>query len=283
MRRCFPCDDDRYDVKLLMGHLGSLVSSTSDSDIPIRPLHASFYDFLTDESRSHDFFVDASAAHRNLAFASLRVMGDSKGGLRFNICSLENSYLPNSSVPDLEKRVEESIPAELSYSCRFWGTHVGSTSFESPLAKEVEAFFDGERLLWWLEALALMRSLGGSAVTLSCVADWFLGHVEFTHVSDAIRDTLRFIRTFAPTILRSTPHLYLSALPFAPMQSRIFRKFAAKFPHTPRIVAGHVENWPPMEKIIHMNAYVCSWLGLAFSKAQAAPGQAIAGPAHHYF
>lgn len=128
-----------------------------------------------------------------------------------------------------------------------------------------------------------MRSLGGSAVTLSCVADWFLGHVEFTHVSDAIRDTLRFIRTFAPTILRSTPHLYLSALPFAPMQSRIFRKFAAKFPHTPRIVAGHVENWPPMEKIIHMNAYVCSWLGLAFSKAQAASGQAIARPAHHYF
>ncbi|KAG1795566.1 hypothetical protein EV424DRAFT_1519921, partial [Suillus variegatus] len=173
MRRCFPCDDDRYDVKLLMGHLGSLVSGTSDSDIPIRPLHASFYDFLTDESRSHDFFVDASAAHRDLAFASLRVMGDSKGGLRFNICSLENSYLPNSSVPDLEKRVKESIPVELSYSCRFWGTHVGSTSFESPLAKEVEAFFDGERLLWWLEALALMRSLGGSAVTLSCVADWF--------------------------------------------------------------------------------------------------------------
>ncbi|KAG1800887.1 uncharacterized protein HD556DRAFT_967441 [Suillus plorans] len=258
MRQCFPCDDDRYDVKLLLGHLGSLVSGTSDSDIPIHPLHASFYDFLTDELRSHDFFVDASAAHRDLAFASLRVM-DSERGLRFNICSLENSYLPNSSVPDLEKRVKESIPTELSYSCRFWGTHVGSTSFESPLAKEVEAFFDGERLLWWLEALALMRSLSGSAVTLSCIANWFSSHAEFTHVSDAIRDTLRFIRTFATTILCSTPHLYLSALPlFAPTQSRIFRKFAAKFPHTSRIVAGHIENWPPMEKTIHTNVGVYS-------------------------
>ncbi|KAG2337953.1 WD40 repeat-like protein [Suillus weaverae] len=257
MRQCFPCDDDRYDVNLLIGHLGSLVSGTSDSDTPIRPLHASFYDFLTDQSRSHDFFVDVSPIQRDLAFASLRVM-DSERGLRFNICSLENSYLPNSSVPDLEKRVKESIPAELSYSCRFWGAHVSSTTFESSLAKEVEAFFDGERLLWWLEALALMKSLGGSAVTLSSIADWFSGHAEFMHVRDATRDTLRFVRTFATTILRSTPHLYLSALPFAPTQSRMFRKFAAKFPCTPRIVAGHVVNWPQTEKILHANDIIYS-------------------------
>ncbi|KAG2343052.1 WD40 repeat-like protein [Suillus weaverae] len=257
MRQCFPCDDDRYDVNLLMGHLGSLVSGTSDSDTPIRPLHASFYDFLTDQSRSHDFFIDVSPIQRDLAFASLRVM-DSERGLRFNICSLENSYLPNSSVPDLEKRVKESIPAELSYSCRFWGAHVSSTTFESSLAKEVEAFFNGERLLWWLEALALMKSLGGSVVTLSSITDWFSGHAESMHVRDATRDTLRFVRTFATTILHSTPHLYLSALPFTPTQSRMFRKFAAKFPCTPRIVTSHVENWPQMEKILHVNDVVCS-------------------------
>ncbi|KAG1784452.1 uncharacterized protein HD556DRAFT_1251305 [Suillus plorans] len=171
MRLYFPEGTCDYEIDRVLGPLGSLLTGTSDSDTPIRPLHASFYDFLTDESRSHDFSVDASAVHRDLAFASLRVM-DSKRGLRFNICSLENSYLPNSSVPDLEKQVKESIPAELSYSCRFWGTHVSSTSFGSPLAKGVEAFFDGERLLWWLEALALMRSLGGSVVTLSYIADW---------------------------------------------------------------------------------------------------------------
>ncbi|KAG1792155.1 uncharacterized protein HD556DRAFT_1482212 [Suillus plorans] len=255
MRLHFPEGTCDYEMDEVLGPLGSLLTGTSDSHTPIRPLHASFYDFLTTKLRSHDFCVDATAVHEDLAFATLRIMEDR---LRFNICSLENSYLPNSSVPDLEKRVKESIPAELSYSCRFWGTHVGSMSFESPLAKEVEAFFDEERLLWWLEALALMRSLGGSTVTLSSIADWFSGHAELKHVSDAIRDTLRFVRTSAPTIIRSTPHLYLSALPFAPTQSRIFRKFAAKFPHTPRIVAGHVENWPPMEKIIHANHEVYS-------------------------
>jgi hypothetical protein len=34
----------------------------------------------------------------DLAFATLQVMEDE---LRFNICSLESSYLPNSAIPDL--------------------------------------------------------------------------------------------------------------------------------------------------------------------------------------
>ncbi|KAG2340254.1 WD40 repeat-like protein [Suillus weaverae] len=255
MRLHFPEGTCDYRMDRVIGPLGSLLTGTSDSHTPIRPLHASFYDFLTNESRSHDFFVDASSVQNDLAFASLRVMED---GLRFNICCLESSYLPNSSVPELEKRVEDSISIELSYSCRFWGTHVAAMPFKSSLAKEVEAFFDGEHLLWWLEALALMKSLGGSVATLSSIANWFLGHTEFTHVRDATRDTLRFVRTFATTILCSTPHLYLSALPFAPTQSRIFRKFAAKFPRTPRIVAGHVVNWPQMEKMIHTDDVVYS-------------------------
>jgi hypothetical protein len=37
---------------------------------------------------------------------------------------------------------------------------------------EVEAFFDGERLLFWLEALALMRDLSGAVRSLSAIADW---------------------------------------------------------------------------------------------------------------
>jgi hypothetical protein len=97
-----------------MRHLRSLVSGMSDSDTPIHPLHVSFYDFLTNKSQSHDFFVDMSLVQSDLAFATLQVMEDE---LRFNICSLESSYLTNSSVPELEKRVKASILTKLSYSC----------------------------------------------------------------------------------------------------------------------------------------------------------------------
>jgi WD40 repeat protein len=44
----------------------------------------------------------------------------------------------------------------------------------------------------------------------------------------------------------------LSALPLAPKQSRIFKKFIEKFPRTPRVVGDHVVHWPVMEKIIHV-------------------------------
>ncbi|KAG1790033.1 hypothetical protein EV424DRAFT_1355469 [Suillus variegatus] len=66
------------------------------------------------------------------------------------------------------------------------------------------------------------------------------------------------ICAFATTILRSTPHLYLSALPFAPTQSIIFRKFASRSPCAPRVVSRHVENLPQMEKILRANDRVNS-------------------------
>jgi hypothetical protein len=169
MRTYFPSEDGRYEVERVIKLMSSLVTGTVDPQTPIRPLHASFYDFLTDRSRSDKFFVDVSSMERKLAFASLQVM---KGGLRFNICSLESSYLPNSAILDLETRIKELIPAELSYACRFWGTHVRATSFEPSLAQEVEAFFDGERLLFWLETLALMKCLDDSVESLSSIADW---------------------------------------------------------------------------------------------------------------
>ena len=176
MRPHFPSENGRYDVERVMKSMGSLLTSTLDPQAPIRPLHISFYDFLTDELRSGRFFIDMSSVKRDVAFASLRVM---KNALRFNICSLESSYLPNSAVLDLETRVKKCIPAELSYSCRFWCTHVRDTPFEPSLAEEIEAFFDGEHLLFWFEALALMKQLGGSVESLSSIADWSMVRTSF--------------------------------------------------------------------------------------------------------
>ena len=85
---------------------------------------------------------------------------------------MESSYLPNSAIPDLEARVKKSISAELSYSCRFWGTHVAATSVERTLVEEVKALLDDVRLLFWLEVASLLNVLGGSVTMLSCIAEW---------------------------------------------------------------------------------------------------------------
>lgn len=253
MRLHFPCDDDHYDVVRIIGSLDALVIGAADCQIPIR-LRPSFYDFLTDHSRSHDFFADVSLIQTDLAFASLGVM---ECGLRFNICALESSYLSNSAVSDLQERVEKYIPAELSYSCRSWGTHVQAASFVPTLVEKVKAFFSGERLLFWLEALALMKDLDGSAASLSSISDWLKDHVEYMNIINAVRDVQEFVQTFGITILHSTPHLYLSALPFSSSES-IFRKFVAKFPCTPQVIAGRASKRLPMENVLRGHARIMS-------------------------
>jgi hypothetical protein len=69
--------------------------------------------------------------------------------------------------------VKKFIPAELSYSCRFWGAHVRAVPFDSSLAEEIKAFLDKEHLLFWLEVLSLLKGLSSSVGILSYIVDWF--------------------------------------------------------------------------------------------------------------
>lgn len=211
MRHHFPKQEDHFDVKLMVKCMGPLLSGTINPDSPIRPLHASFRDFLMDQPCSGEFFIDMSEAQRDLAFASLRVM---EHGLRFNICDLKSSYLPNSSDPGLQDRVQGCILPHLSYSSRFWTSHVRDTAFDEELAKEVKLFFDNERVFFWLESLALIDALGSAVPALPLVSHWLKDHSEFKNVSPTAMDVQRFIQVFGGIILHSTPHLYVSALPF---------------------------------------------------------------------
>ena len=59
-----------------------------------------------------------------------------------------------------------------------------------------------------------------------------------------IHDALRFISTFIIPISQSAPHVYLSALPFAPDQSHVARRFRPRFPNTFVVTQGKPSQWP---------------------------------------
>ncbi|KIK38133.1 hypothetical protein CY34DRAFT_809670 [Suillus luteus UH-Slu-Lm8-n1] len=246
MRCHFPQQEDHFDVQLIVKSMGSLLSGTTNPDSPIRPLHASFSDFLTDKPSSGEFFIDLSKTQHNLAFASLRVM---EHGLRFNICGLKSSFLLNSEDPGLQNRVGKCIPPHLSYSSRYWTLHVRTTVFDKELAKEVKLFFDNERLFFWLESLALINVLSGAVPALLLIPQWLKGHSEFKDVSSTAMDVQRFIRVFGGIILHSTPHLYVSALPFLPANSPL-SKHLARFPNTLRVASGRDMNWPIVQTVL---------------------------------
>ena len=59
-----------------------------------------------------------------------------------------------------------------------------------------------------------------------------------------IHDALRFISAFIIPISQRVPHMYLSALPFAPEQSYVARKFRSRFPNTLVVTEGKPSQWP---------------------------------------
>ncbi|KAG8712935.1 hypothetical protein FRC09_019302 [Ceratobasidium sp. 395] len=62
-------------------------------------------------------------------------------------------------------------------------------------------------------------------------------------IADCSNDAYRFIQTFYDAISESMPHLYLSALAFAPVNSEISRRMRPHFPNLPTIPPGGGEQW----------------------------------------
>ncbi|KAG6331043.1 hypothetical protein ID866_8043, partial [Astraeus odoratus] len=155
MRNGFRYQQHSLHVEDILDYMAPLLSGITNHSAPVHPLHASFYDFLTDKQRSGIFFVEeCDTIHQNLAISCLYTMG---GGLRFNICSLDNSHLLNSQVHDMAERISANIAPELSYTCRLWATHLLRAKFDLALADSLATFFDGEQILFWLEVLSLLR------------------------------------------------------------------------------------------------------------------------------
>ena len=156
-------------VELILPKLGSFLSGVDQQHIPIRPLHASFFEFLTHQKRSTEtYYIDPSQQSRSLTLSSLRVM---KTGLRFNIAGLETSHCRNADVPDLATRIQKAIPPHLSYGCRFWADHLGATAYSTDILNEVKDFLH-HRLLYWLEVLSLIKKVNMASGMLLSVLRW---------------------------------------------------------------------------------------------------------------
>lgn len=163
-------EDNLQDMGLIIRPLGSLLTGVgvTQDDVPVRPLHTSFRDFLLDENRSGKFHVDLSLGHQSLALACLQTM---KSGLQFNICNLETSYLYNKDVPGLATSTKDVIPNHLSYSCQFWANHLRYTYVDEKVMRAINEFMHF-RLLYWLEVLSLIGEVSIASPAMVDVAAW---------------------------------------------------------------------------------------------------------------
>lgn len=150
----------KEDISCRLDLLHSVLSIPADEDMPVRPLHLSFCDFLLDPQKNgkSSYWVDEREVHENLTSKCLQLMSSSKG-LRQNMCNLSR---PGTLRSEINKQtIDHCLQSEVRYACRYWVHHLeqskGCICDGDPVYIFLQKYF-----LYWLEAMSLMREVSES-------------------------------------------------------------------------------------------------------------------------
>jgi len=158
-------------VKKWVDALSSLLYRDKAANKGIRVRHLSVYDFFVSDRSNYQ--VDLRDTGVQLGITCLRVMTTQ---LRFNICKLEDSRLPNADIKDLPFRVKENILDPLQYSCLHWSNHLcfplDSRDQYVLVLESLKKFFEGLYALFWVEVLSVMGVVPIGIPSLRRLLSW---------------------------------------------------------------------------------------------------------------
>ena len=166
------CTDDmeQQAVDNVIPFLGSVLT-VHGSDV-IHPVHTSFRDYLTDQSRSHTFFIDVQQGHQGLASASFQIM---RKELQFNICRIESSYFLNSVLTENQLA---HISKALLYSCCYWRNHLEQITVNNDIQDDI-SYFIKNQLLFWLEILSIKKAVNLAIPAMECLINTQVCNLSF--------------------------------------------------------------------------------------------------------
>jgi hypothetical protein len=156
-------DMDQHTIQLRLKYLGSLLSIPDDRNIPIRPLHPSFRDFLFDNSRcsSSYFSSNEEADHLRLTDLCLDILSEH---LKEDICNVQQ---PGIAASDVKKaKIKQAISPEAEYACIYWIQHVINSRVQLGDAHRIYSFLR-KHILHWFEALSWIDRLSDGIHALS--------------------------------------------------------------------------------------------------------------------
>ncbi|PCH43972.1 hypothetical protein WOLCODRAFT_74792, partial [Wolfiporia cocos MD-104 SS10] len=160
------------DTRSIIARAASVIVYNAQDSDAMRPLHASFPQFLIDENRCRNmtFYVNPGIHHGRIAGACLNLLNSNRGFCR-NILGLEDPIVSKGTIVGYQARVQHSIPAHIQYACKHWATHLDGVSYSPALSSQVTMFCQ-TKLLVWLEALSLLNELSIAVRALNDVRKW---------------------------------------------------------------------------------------------------------------
>ncbi|KAF4609723.1 hypothetical protein D9613_011955 [Agrocybe pediades] len=191
-------------------------------------LHASFPDFLLNEARSRDFYCNAVEHNTKLAHSCFNVMCKE---LHFNMCDLESSYYFDEDMLDLEEKIQANISVALLYACKYWSNHLDHCDLTNRIHFNLVEFLQF-RLLFWMEVLNLTKFISTGSQMLSNTLAWLIRKAPdptFKETEKELHDADLFVKTFSlGACKKSTPHIYISALPFCYKSNSVYQNYWLK-------------------------------------------------------
>ncbi|KAB5588809.1 hypothetical protein CTheo_7751 [Ceratobasidium theobromae] len=188
----------------------------------VSTLHASFPDFMFNAERSGPYFCNRAEHSQLLACQCFGIM---KSQLRFNICNLESSFLPDTDVEDLRGKINNTISPSLAYSCRHWANHLQLAATSEDLYQAIFEFLS-VRLLFWMEVMNLNQETTAGAEALLKAKLWLRERTASPGLVRLAQDSENFVASFAANpVSESTPHIYVSLLPLCSKSSSVYQHY----------------------------------------------------------
>ena len=157
-------------VEMWVDDLSSLLYQDEGTNAGIRVRHLSISEFLISDDCPRDYQINLQGAHVQLGITCLETMVCQ---LRFNICGLEDSRVPNVDIKDLPSRITKNIPVCLQYSSLYWSNHLCVAPDNDPRVwGSLEKFFVGLCQLFWVEVLSILGLVLMGAPSIRSVISW---------------------------------------------------------------------------------------------------------------
>ncbi|KAB5587618.1 Vegetative incompatibility protein HET-E-1 [Ceratobasidium theobromae] len=211
--------NDTWRALSVLQPLRSVVHVSEASGL-VSTLHASFPDFMFNKERSGSLFCDPASYNQLLVERCFEIM---KAQLRFNICDLESSFIPDAKVENLEGRISKAISPTLLYACRYWANHLEVAIHSDDLSEMLQEFLSA-RLLFWMEVLSLRREMIRGIGILIKAKQWLRVLNSSSELVRFVEDAHSFLTGFAASpVSQFTPHLYISSLALCPRSSLVYK------------------------------------------------------------
>ncbi|EJD07930.1 WD40 repeat-like protein [Fomitiporia mediterranea MF3/22] len=226
-------------ISRIVERLQAVLYRDADLQNAVRVCHPSFLDFMSQQTRSVDFWTMPEELDSKVATRCLQIMREN---LQFNMCQLETSYVANEDIPDLQRKVATTISRALSYSCLNWMSHFQGSDVpkQEELVRFIEGILRSDIAFYWIEALSLLQELKKGVQILSQAI------VTFTEsqLKTIALDLFRFVSAFYDAISTCTPHLYISALAWLPPECLLAQTAKTSFITQEVIAEGKSMHWP---------------------------------------